>query len=96
MLGSRRHRPPPKQQPLTAATAHPNAAMAAAAVFKQREQQPASLSAAAAAAALRARPMTPTNVGETGTTKTWQQRIDDRTDLPQSKSRSPPAKFKRE
>ncbi|KAH8908111.1 hypothetical protein BR93DRAFT_596808 [Coniochaeta sp. PMI_546] len=73
MLGSRRHRPPPKQQPLTAATAHPNAAMAAAAVFKSREQQTPSLSAAAAAAALRARPMTPTNVGEVQTKRTMRR-----------------------
>ncbi|OIW31257.1 hypothetical protein CONLIGDRAFT_308190 [Coniochaeta ligniaria NRRL 30616] len=72
MLGSRRHRPPPKQ-PLTAATAHPNAAMAAAAVFKSREQQSPSLSAAAAAAALRARPMTPTNVGEVQTKRTMRR-----------------------
>ncbi|KAB5562751.1 hypothetical protein GE09DRAFT_960374 [Coniochaeta sp. 2T2.1] len=73
MLGSRRHRPPKQPQPLTAATAHPNAAMAAAAVFKNREQQPPSLSAAAAAAALRARPMTPTNVGEIQTKRTMRR-----------------------
>ncbi|KAB5528970.1 hypothetical protein GE09DRAFT_1149198 [Coniochaeta sp. 2T2.1] len=47
--------------------------MAAAAVFKNREQQPPSLSAAAAAAALRARPMTPTNVGEVQTKRTMRR-----------------------
>lgn len=47
--------------------------MAAAAVFKNREQQPASLSAAAAAAALRARPMTPTNVGQVQTKRTMRR-----------------------
>lgn len=47
--------------------------MAAAAVFKSREQQPSSLSAAAAAAALRARPMTPTNVGEVQTKRSMRR-----------------------
>ena len=58
-------------QPLTAATANPNAASAAAAVFKRNEAQQASnLSAAAAAAALRARPITPTNVAQVHTKRT--------------------------
>ncbi|KAK4459065.1 hypothetical protein QBC42DRAFT_254748 [Cladorrhinum samala] len=62
----RHHRPNP---PLTATTADPNAATAAAAVFKRHESN-ATLSAAAAAAALRARPMTPTRVGDVQTKRT--------------------------
>ncbi|KAG5921254.1 hypothetical protein E4U42_005923 [Claviceps africana] len=45
-------------------TADPDAATAAAAVFMSRRDSCSSLSSAAAAAALRARPMTPTNVAE--------------------------------
>ncbi|KAG6120581.1 hypothetical protein E4U13_006296 [Claviceps humidiphila] len=60
--GSRRRHPP--AQPLTRETANPNAATAAAAVFMSRRDSTSSLSSAAAAAALRARPMTPTNVAE--------------------------------
>ncbi|KAK2592267.1 hypothetical protein QQS21_010020 [Conoideocrella luteorostrata] len=60
--GSRRRQPP--VQPLTRETANPNAATAAAAVFMSRRDSNSSLSSAAAAAALRARPMTPTNVAE--------------------------------
>ncbi|KAG6015894.1 hypothetical protein E4U43_004597 [Claviceps pusilla] len=60
--GSRRRQPP--AQPLTRETADPNAATAAAAVFMSRRDSNSSLSSAAAAAALRARPMTPTNVAE--------------------------------
>ncbi|KAJ6443941.1 casein kinase I isoform epsilon [Purpureocillium lavendulum] len=51
------------RQPLTRETADPNAATAAASAFMRRGSN-ASLSSAAAAAALRARPMTPTNVAE--------------------------------
>ena len=51
------------RQPLTRETANPNAATAAASAFMRRDSNP-SLSSAAAAAALRARPMTPTNVAE--------------------------------
>ncbi|KAG6049149.1 hypothetical protein E4U39_006484 [Claviceps sp. Clav50 group G5] len=60
--GSRRRQSP--AQPLTRETANPNAATAAAAVFMSRRDSTSSLSSAAAAAALRARPMTPTNVAE--------------------------------
>ncbi|QPH18661.1 hypothetical protein C2857_003737 [Epichloe festucae Fl1] len=60
--GSRRRQPP--AQPLTRETANPSAATAAAAVFMSRRDSNSSLSSAAAAAALRARPMTPTNVAE--------------------------------
>ncbi|KAK4225115.1 hypothetical protein QBC38DRAFT_483893 [Podospora fimiseda] len=69
MFGSRRHHRP--NPPLTASTADPNAATAAAAVFKRHESNAnATLSAAAAAAALRARPMTPTRVGDVQTKRT--------------------------
>ncbi|POR35825.1 Uncharacterized protein TPAR_03975 [Tolypocladium paradoxum] len=51
------------RQPLTKETANPNAATAAASAFMRRDSN-ASLSSAAAAAALRARPMTPTNVAD--------------------------------
>lgn len=51
------------RQPLTRETADPNAATAAASAFMRRDSN-ASLSSAAAAAALRARPMTPTNVAD--------------------------------
>ncbi|KAG6232206.1 hypothetical protein E4U26_005643 [Claviceps purpurea] len=54
----------PSNGPLTRETANPNAATAAAAVFMSRRDSTSSLSSAAAAAALRARPMTPTNVAE--------------------------------
>ncbi|OTA99457.1 hypothetical protein M426DRAFT_256195 [Hypoxylon sp. CI-4A] len=67
---SRRHRPP--NPPLTSATANPNAASAAASAFMSASNQKPnkSLSSAAAAAALRARPHTPTNVGEVQTKRT--------------------------
>ncbi|KAI1417242.1 hypothetical protein F5Y13DRAFT_202772 [Hypoxylon sp. FL1857] len=70
MFGSRRHRPP--NPPLTSATANPNAASAAATAFMSASNQKPSrsLSSAAAAAALRARPHTPTNVGEVQTKRT--------------------------
>ncbi|KAK3394269.1 hypothetical protein B0H63DRAFT_41670 [Podospora didyma] len=71
MFGSRRHRPP-NPPLLTSATADPNAATAAAAVFRRHESNP-TLSAAAAAAALRARPMTPTLVGEVQTKRTMRR-----------------------
>lgn len=51
-------------QPLTKETANPNAATAAASAFMRRDPKPTSLSSAAAAAALKARPITPTNVAE--------------------------------
>ncbi|KHN98853.1 uncharacterized protein MAM_03315 [Metarhizium album ARSEF 1941] len=63
MFGGPRRRQPPAQ-PLTRETANPNAATAAAAVFMSRRDSNSSLSSAAAAAALKARPMTPTNVAE--------------------------------
>ena len=50
-------------QPLTKETANPNAATAAASAFMRREPS-TTLSSAAAAAALKARPITPTNVAE--------------------------------
>ncbi|KAI1080465.1 hypothetical protein F5B20DRAFT_98197 [Whalleya microplaca] len=68
MFGSsRRHRPP--NPPLNSATANPNATMAAASAFMSaaNEKNNRTLSSAAAAAALRARPQTPTNVGEVQT-----------------------------
>ncbi|KAI1141083.1 hypothetical protein F5Y05DRAFT_376344 [Hypoxylon sp. FL0543] len=70
MFGSRRHRPP--NPPLTSATANPNAASAAATAFMSasNHKPSRSLSSAAAAAALRARPHTPTNVGEVQTKRT--------------------------
>ncbi|KAI1392131.1 uncharacterized protein F4822DRAFT_116329 [Hypoxylon trugodes] len=68
--GARRHRPP--NPPLNSATANPNAASAAATAFMSASNQKPnrSLSSAAAAAALRARPHTPTNVGEVQTKRT--------------------------
>ncbi|KAI2619629.1 hypothetical protein GGR54DRAFT_121357 [Hypoxylon sp. NC1633] len=71
MFGSsRKHRPP--NPPLNAATANPNAASAAATAFMSASNHNPgkSLSSAAAAAALRARPHTPTNVGEVQTKRT--------------------------
>ncbi|KAI0838007.1 hypothetical protein F5Y06DRAFT_58978 [Hypoxylon sp. FL0890] len=70
MFGSRRHRPP--NPPLTSATTNPNAASAAATAFMSasNHKPSRSLSSAAAAAALRARPQTPTNVGEVQTKRT--------------------------
>ncbi|KAI1098011.1 hypothetical protein F4804DRAFT_346692 [Jackrogersella minutella] len=67
---SRRHRPP--NLPLNSTTANPNAASAAATAFMSASNQKPSksLSSAAAAAALRARPHTPTNVGEVQTKRT--------------------------
>lgn len=59
-----------REQPLTRETANPNAATAAASAFMRREPQPATLSSAAAAAALRARPITPTNVAEAPSRRT--------------------------
>ncbi|PHH60900.1 hypothetical protein CDD81_1061 [Ophiocordyceps australis] len=61
LFGSRRYTAP--VQPLTRETADPDAATAAASAFMRRGSN-ASLSSAAAAAALRARPTTPTNVGQ--------------------------------
>ncbi|KAI1206674.1 uncharacterized protein F4807DRAFT_219763 [Annulohypoxylon truncatum] len=74
MFGSsRRHRPP--NPPLNSATANPNAASAAATAFMSASNQKPSrsLSSAAAAAALRARPHTPTNVGEVQTKRTMRR-----------------------
>ncbi|PHH86587.1 hypothetical protein CDD83_10009 [Cordyceps sp. RAO-2017] len=71
MFGSRRHAPP--VQPLTKETATPDAATAAASAFLRRGSN-ASLSSAAAAAALRARPMTPTNVAEVQTRRAAHRR----------------------
>ncbi|KAI1453967.1 hypothetical protein F4805DRAFT_340618 [Annulohypoxylon moriforme] len=74
MFGSsRRHRPP--NPPLTSATANPNAASAAATAFMSasNHKPSRSLSSAAAAAALRARPHTPTNVGEVQTKRTMRR-----------------------
>ncbi|KAI0894109.1 hypothetical protein F4806DRAFT_131137 [Annulohypoxylon nitens] len=74
MFGSsRRHRPP--NPPLNSTTANPNAASAAATAFMSASNQKPrrSLSSAAAAAALRARPHTPTNVGEVQTKRTMRR-----------------------
>ncbi|PHH70979.1 hypothetical protein CDD80_5615 [Ophiocordyceps camponoti-rufipedis] len=61
LFGPKRHATP--APPLTWETAAPDAASAAASAFRRRETNlSASSSAAAAAAALRARPMSPTNV----------------------------------
>ncbi|KAI2464619.1 hypothetical protein F4781DRAFT_65405 [Annulohypoxylon bovei var. microspora] len=70
---SRRHRPPNPH--LNSATANPNAASAAATAFMSASNQRPnrSLSSAAAAAALRARPHTPTNVGEVQTKRTMRR-----------------------
>ncbi|KAI1662439.1 hypothetical protein F4813DRAFT_108197 [Daldinia decipiens] len=71
MFGSsRRHRPP--NPPLNSRTADPNAASAAASAFMSasNHKPSRSLSSAAAAAALRARPHTPTIVGEVQTKRT--------------------------
>ncbi|KAI0112940.1 hypothetical protein F4814DRAFT_329079 [Daldinia grandis] len=71
MFGSlRMHRPP--NPPLNPRTADPNAASAAASAFMSasNHKPSRSLSSAAAAAALRARPHTPTNVGEVQTKRT--------------------------
>ncbi|KAL7621372.1 hypothetical protein AAE478_008693 [Parahypoxylon ruwenzoriense] len=88
MFGSsRRHRPPNPcatiianislkfPQPLNSATANPNAASAAATAFMSASNQKPNrtLSSAAAAAALRARPHTPTNVGEVQTKRTMRR-----------------------
>lgn len=74
MFGSsRRHRPP--NPPLNSTNANPNAASAAATAFMSASNQKPrrSLSSAAAAAALRARPHTPTNVGEVQTKRTMRR-----------------------
>ncbi|KAI0853589.1 hypothetical protein F5Y00DRAFT_257609 [Daldinia vernicosa] len=74
MFGSsRRHRPP--NPPLNSRTADPNAASAAASAFMSasNHKRSRSLSSAAAAAALRARPHTPTNVGEVQTKRTMRR-----------------------
>lgn len=67
---SRRYRPP--NPPLYSATANPNATSAAASAFMSASSQKPdkALSSAAAAAALRARPHTPTNVGQVQTKRT--------------------------
>ncbi|KAI1766311.1 hypothetical protein GGR53DRAFT_219835 [Hypoxylon sp. FL1150] len=67
---SRRYRPP--NSPLYSATANPNATSAAASAFMSASNQKPdrALSSAAAAAALRARPHTPTNVGQVQTKRT--------------------------
>ncbi|KAI8966404.1 hypothetical protein F5Y11DRAFT_154928 [Daldinia sp. FL1419] len=71
MFGSsRRHRPPNPH--LNSRTADPHATSAAASAFMSasNHKPSRSLSSAAAAAALRARPHTPTNVGEVQTKRT--------------------------
>lgn len=60
-------------QPLTRETADTNAATAAASAFMRRQQSNSSLSSAAAAAALRARPMSPTNVAEVQSKRTMRR-----------------------
>ncbi|KAI1779159.1 hypothetical protein F4818DRAFT_241002 [Hypoxylon cercidicola] len=67
---SRRYRPP--NPPLYSASANPNATSAAASAFMSASNQKSdrTLSSAAAAAALRARPHTPTNVGQVQTKRT--------------------------
>ncbi|XXH02720.1 hypothetical protein Hte_009105 [Hypoxylon texense] len=67
---SRRYRPP--NPPLYSATANPNATSAAASAFMSASnpKPDRALSSAAAAAALRARPHTPTNVGQVQTKRT--------------------------
>ncbi|KAI1803756.1 hypothetical protein F4811DRAFT_553542 [Daldinia bambusicola] len=76
MFGSsRRHRPP--NPPLSSRTADPDAASAAASAFMSasNHKPSRSLSSAAAAAALRARPHTPTNVGEVQTKRTVRRSV---------------------
>ncbi|KAI0476553.1 hypothetical protein GGR56DRAFT_666112 [Xylariaceae sp. FL0804] len=68
--GSRRHRP--LSQAFNSGPSNPNATTAAASAFMSASSQKRerSLSSAAAAAALRARPQTPTNVGDVQTKRT--------------------------
>ncbi|KAI1472368.1 uncharacterized protein F4812DRAFT_408649 [Daldinia caldariorum] len=76
MFGSsRRHRPP--NPPLNPRTADPDATSAAASAFMSasNHKPSRSLSSAAAAAALRARPHTPTNVGEVQTKRTVRRSV---------------------
>lgn len=81
------------RQPLTRETADPNAATAAASAFMRRGSN-ASLSSAAAAAALRARPMTPTNVAEVQS-KRAVRRSPSVASMPGGKDRSPGSQLRR-